>query len=77
MNEEIKTKFEIELSEVKDCSLLDGRGSLFYCVIRRDGEHLYTCQARTVDRACLLALQLLSEDLVDLELGEGLTNAQR
>ena len=54
MNEEIKTKFEIELSEVKDCDLLDGRGSLFYCVIRRDGEHLYTCQARAqwIGRAC-------------------------
>ena len=71
MEEEIKTTFEIELSEVKDGRLLDGsRGSLFYCVIRRDGEHLYTCQARTVDRACLLALQLLSKDFSELELGE-------
>ena len=68
--EKIKTTFEIELSEVKDCQLIGGRGSLFYCVIRRDGEHLHTRQTCTAERAYLLALQLLSKDLVDLELGE-------
>ena len=70
MKEKIKTKFEIELSEVKDCQLIKGRGSLFYCVIRRDGEHLHTRQTLTAEGAYLMALQLLSKDFSELELGE-------
>ena len=57
-----KTTFTIELSEKKDCKLLVGRGSLFYCRILKDGECIHTRQTLTVDRAYLLALQLLSKD---------------
>ena len=66
---ENKATFTVELSEVKDCKLLDGsKGSLFYCVIKKDGEHIHTRQTLTADRAYLLALQLLSKDFSELDL---------
>ena len=68
--QEIKTTFTIELSEVKDCQLISGKGSLFWCVIRRDGEHLYTRQAKTAEQTYLMALQKLSKEFADLELSD-------
>ena len=60
--------YEVEFS-VNDGTYLDGtKGPLYYCVLRKDGEHMATRQTINKERVFLLALNLLSKELVDLEL---------
>ena len=64
--EEITDTYQIKISERKNCQLHSGEeGSLFYCVIKKNGEHLHTRQARNIERVQLLALQLLSAEFCE------------